>query len=567
MNGFLGFLYVVILVGAIVYHFRKKKKDKIRNFEIFNRLNDTKSSVNKSISAIPREKELVAKLEGEKQPIEKKYEEELYTSYVIDSLIDRGRVEVEGNYKVKEDNSIVDITNERSDIDYNYDYTYSNQYWEWGLGGKFKDELGLTDEQVRKLNALIDTSNKFNTIEYCAINLVKMFLKALSDLENEFKKNGTSIETETLVVADIEITKRFRYRKNSNNYKNQLDFYRSTINQLIYKIGENALRDRLYAGRKTDLKYYIFTDEGYSEFNNRFLPHIENSIKDYFESIESPSLEDEQELNVYSRARWKHELKQMQDDLLPNQPQKLYEGVVRLGIQNEKNPAVENIFFNASKEVSKYSNTLSLKLFVYYVHYDLISEYFDNKQLTKTVQKSLFKKDEHKTAFEEIINGFISERDLDKALNSIDDIFKPKRKTIKLNKNRIEEVEGRHSGTVEILNEILQDEELQAVENSESEVVLNISMPEESEVAHSVKYIDDISFTKVQVDFLDLATISGFVMSANEVEDFAKCNGSFGSTLIESVNDACYETLDDLLIEEDDETIYINQDYYKTILA
>ncbi len=46
---------------------------------------------------------------------------------------------------------------------YNTDYDY------WKLGGKYKDKLKLEGNEVKLLNSLIDTDNKFNSIEFCAV--------------------------------------------------------------------------------------------------------------------------------------------------------------------------------------------------------------------------------------------------------------------------------------------------------------------------------------------------------------------------------------------------------------
>ena len=40
----------------------------------------------------------------------------------------------------------------------------------------------------------------------------------------------------------------------------------------------------------------------------------------------------------------------------------------------------------------------------------------------------------------------------------------------------------------------------------------------------------------------------------------------FRNQLIESINESCFETLDDILIEEEEDYYQINEDYYKQIL-
>ena len=52
----------------------------------------------------------------------------------------------------------------------------------------------------------------------------------------------------------------------------------------------------------------------------------------------------------------------------------------------------------------------------------------------------------------------------------------------------------------------------------------------------------------------------------SEFETFAKSKGAFKNQLIDSINEICYEHLDDNLIEADDKYYIINQDYYQKIL-
>ena len=56
-------------------------------------------------------------------------------------------------------------------------------------------------------------------------------------------------------------------------------------------------------------------------------------------------------------------------------------------------------------------------------------------------------------------------------------------------------------------------------------------------------------------------------MLQTEFEAFAKSKGVFKNQLIESINDICFERLDDVLIEEDEEYYTVNQYYYHKLLA
>ena len=82
------------------------------------------------------------------------------------------------------------------------------------------------------------------------------------------------------LIAELELTNHYKLWKNSNSYNSQLPLFANTINQCIFKICENSLRDYFFIGRKTDLKWYMRSNEALIEFNNR----IHGLIQMYFQT-------------------------------------------------------------------------------------------------------------------------------------------------------------------------------------------------------------------------------------------------------------------------------------------
>jgi hypothetical protein len=206
----------------------------------------------------------------------------------------------------------------------------------------------------------------------------------------------------------------------------------------------------------------------------------------------------------------------------------------------------------------------SLKYYAKYIYYDLKSKKFDNKELTKTVQKSLFKTDEQINDFKKIIAELIETSDIKKALDEITKIYIPKRKKIKLDKSEIKEVEQKHDGTVELLSEYLVTENEETIltnpENEEIEVAI-IS----TETNNSI-LISEISIGKLQEELIKKIVSNSFEIHQDEVDKFATENGMFKNQLIDCINDACEEYLEgEALIEEDDENYVIEESYYKEI--
>ena len=232
---------------------------------------------------------------------------------------------------------------------------------------------------------------------------------------------------------------------------------------------------------------------------------------------------------------------------------------------------MEHIFFEASKFISKVDKGAALILYIHYIYHDLKSASFDNKQLTKTIQKSLFKTEEQFQEFGTIINEFIQHRDLNRALKSVEHFYMPKRKRISLDVSAINEAKEKHSGTVELLNKYLKEEEEidfekpVAIPATTEEIAIAIAPQVAAEASTSSS--SHIDFNASQLDLLELFAKRSFSIDQNEVEAFAKSKGLFKNWLIEKINELCYETIDDILIEEEDDQYIINENYYHKIFT
>ena len=446
----------------------------------------------------------------------------------------------------------------------NSEYSFDGDYW--GLGTKNKTKLNLTDDEVKILNSLIDTNNRFNSIDFCSAQIIKLFFSILKELKDRFKILNSTIEEQTAIIAEIELIKHYKFRKNSGNYNSQASNFVTTIYQTTYKLCENSLRDYFFVGRKTDLKWYIHSDDALNEFNNRFNIHIQELLSKNLSVLADTDDKTEIELNGYNKGRWKNKLEKLKTNFIEKEHSVFYKNITELGNQNKKNPSIENIFFEASKFIAKFSNETSLKLYVQYVHYDLISDTFDNKQLTKTIQKSLFKNAEQLKEFETIIGQLIKDKKLNAALESVSNIYVTKRKKIQLDTTKIKEVQEQHSGTVELLNEYLKDE-IEAESSTVKTEEINLNINYNKETSLSSIFIKEITLTAIQSDSLILLEKNGFSISIQDFDAFAKSNGAFKNSLIESINETCFEFIDDVLIEEEEENFNLNETYYQKLLT
>ncbi len=298
-----------------------------------------------------------------------------------------------------------------------------------------------------------------------------------------------------------------------------------------------------------------------------YLTFLDKILQIYIPTINQPDEKADFELNTQNTTRWKIKF----DELIGNynnDSKSFCQEIIKLSLQNKNNPSAENIFYEASKFIASHDKEIALTLYVYYIHYDINSVKFDNKQLSATVQKNLFKTSEQLNDFQTIINQFVQDKDLEKALKSIPSVYTAKRKKIQLDRNVIQEVNEKHSETVEFLNEYLRDEDdLQEAEKPavNNEVFLQI-IPN-SEKVHSSPFDASINLTKIQEEILEHFSKANLSILQSDFEIVARSKGMFKNQLIESINDICYETSDDILIEEDEDFYIINETYFNRILA
>lgn len=449
-----------------------------------------------------------------------------------------------------------------------YDYQYSQvSYSTFEWRNKYKKKLNLVKEETNILDKIWYSSNNFVTIEYCCIEVIKLYLQTVQKLQQMYVDNDSSIEKEFVEIADVVVRKHFRYRKDSSNYKYAMQSSENEFYTNIFKCCENTVRECYGHKRKITIDPYATSPEAKEEFEIRLISKITQIHSSLISQINLPDEETEIKLNLQNTTRWKIKFDQITAEY-NKKSKEFVEEIIMLGNLNKENPSVENIFFEASKFIAKYDQETALLLYVHYLYNDLKSVTFDNKQLTKTIQKSLFKNDEQLENFQTIINNFINDKDFEKALNSIPQVYAVKRKKIQLDKSLIKEVQQQHSGTVELLNEYLKEDGSEELENKSKigeQIEINIVQTNE-EPTVSI-YSEELSFKLIHTSTLETFAKNNFSILQAEFETFAKSKGAFKNQLIESINEICFDSIDDLLIEEDEDYYTINQDYYQKLLA
>lgn len=452
---------------------------------------------------------------------------------------------------------------------FKHDYTqYYNYYENYSLGYKYKTKLNLNDKEKVILNKISYLNNNFCNIEFCCLEVSKLYLKVINELNLIYESKRSSLEIEFMKIADTKIKRQYGYKKGSNNYNNIISYIINELYVNIFKICENAIRDKYHHKRKLTPEYFFIINPSNSEFENKIIEELNSILNVNISSVSEPDEATEVILNTLTPTRWKVKIELIKQNYISN-TEKFIEEIHTLAKQNKKNPQLENIYFDACKIISQFDKQGALKLYIHYLYYDLKSPIFDNKKLTKTIQKSLFGSNEQLQQFETIVNELVKDKDLDKALLAVSDIYKVKRKRIELDKSTIHEVQKQHSGTVELLNEYLLDEDEglpdieQTLKTNDEEIQIAIDQTK-NETPNS-SFSKSLSLSPLQRAVLEIFYKNSYSIHQSEIEAYAKCNGVFKNQLIESINELCFDMLDDVLIEEDEEYYTINPDYFSKI--
>ncbi|MBK6986360.1 MAG: SH3 domain-containing protein [Bacteroidetes bacterium] len=499
----------------------------------------------------------LSKLENQLTTLGKHYPKT--NSYGVSFLIEKmGEIgDIKGIERLKEQNK---FSYQDNSIDYDT-FNWRNQY---------KTKLNLNAEESEYLNKIWYWGNNFSNIEFCSIEILKLYIGTIKALKEKYIQEGTTIDDQFFKVSEVLAKKQFKYKEGSSNYKYCIETTTNDIYPLIFKYCENVVREHYGHKRKLSTDSNFIIAEAKLELESKLVSKITEIHSVLVSNISPPDLSTDIELYSQNTNRWKIKFEALTSSYKEN-PKQFVENIISLGELNKKNPSIENIFFEASKFISQYDKESALTLYVYYLYYDLKSATFDYKQLTKTIQKNLFKTNEQLHDFEKVVSELIKDKKLEKALQGVSKIYEVKRKKIKLDTASIKEVQQQHSGTVELLNEYLKDEyeddnnsiKTQEINNEE----VKIEITQKTNEPHNSIYLSNINLTEIHLTTLELFTKNSFSVLQSELETFSKSKGVFKNQLIESINEICYEILDDILIEEEDEFYTINPDYYQKLLV
>nr|WP_295863426.1 tellurite resistance TerB C-terminal domain-containing protein [uncultured Chitinophaga sp.] len=463
------------------------------------------------------------------------------------------------------DDTIIDISGDPVPIDFGVDAAPSAQadgqlYDDnWKLGHQYQEKLGLNTQETAWLNKFWNPCNAFLEVEGCCIQTIRLYLCCLKQLNKLFDKKGTTIARQVKQFQD-------RYIQGNNNTYT-ISYERQNLETHIYltifKRSENTVREVYRHKRKisNDFNYPVFARDFEQTFGNA----VNDILAGALHTVAAADDATELLLNEMNVTRWKTFFDEIIPTLNSSNTKQIAAQLDRLGVMNEKNPALENIYFEASKAFVKVDKVIAIGFYLKYLYADLHSEKIDNRQLTKSIQKSLFADQEQLDAFGKIANELVATRDLPAALAAAEKVFEKKRKKIELNAADIAAVRSQSAETVGRLNEILQEEEI----TEEPEATVTLQLATATPVAAALQdpvFIAGVQLNVHQQELLSLFKDHQYHLTTTEVTTYAKSRNLFRNQLVESINDCCYEELDDNLIEETEDRYEVNEFYYQKII-
>lgn len=431
------------------------------------------------------------------------------------------------------------------------------------LGHRFKEKLYLNVREVDWLNKFWNPDNIFLSVEGCCIAVIRLYLACIKAVDKEYKQSDSSFETCISNLTDnaMQVLYPGKSKNDAVYYRERLE---SDIYLTIFKRAENAVREKYRQKRKLNEDFPY--DKYSAAFEDQIGRFVAEAVVSRDKAIPPADRVTEIQLNAQNNTRWRLFFDEIEQKVSRDNYAACISEVVQLAALNINNPQKENIFFEASKLFASYDRQDAVRFYLKYLHADLRSEKADQKQLPKNIHKSLFKTEQEKQSFELVAGNLVQTLNLKAALEEVPGIFAKKRRTVQLDAAAIEAVISAHNETVESLNKLLQDDEPEEVAVLPPIASITLLPPVvEIKTGNAIAFAEGIVLNNHQEELLSVFKENAFSLPAEKVGHFAKERKLFRDQLIESINSSCYEVLDDLLIEEYDDTYTITESYFQTI--
>ncbi|QJD95706.1 hypothetical protein HH214_07390 [Mucilaginibacter robiniae] len=427
--------------------------------------------------------------------------------------------------------------------------------WHWRE--RYIRELNLSKVDAQLLNSIWISGNAFVNIEFCAKELIRLYVAAMKVLTESFKEQQISKHNTFQSIGDLIARKQNHYRLGSPNYKYIIEHSESTLNEYILRYCESELRTHLGHNRKMNVNGYLDHSEVIAAIGEKIIAPIAARMPELLQGTAEPNEAVEVALNAITPTRWKNRLSLTAEHYTQIGLEKFKGEIDRQLRLNVQNSSLDIIFQDVVKFLAQHDKPSSLQYYLRYSHYCFGIKNTDPKPMPKNLQKVLFKTEMEVQRFAQLITKVKTGEKLADLLAQTADFYAPVRKKITLNTSLINLAEQQYTGTVELLNEYLQDEEtlsVPAVSTHATELMNS-----------SVNYV--LALTAGQSGLIELFKAHDFTLEAASIDTYCQDVGLMRSPLVNDINEHCYELLDDSLIEEQDQQYTINPYYYQQLLV
>ncbi len=452
------------------------------------------------------------------------------------------------------------------------------------LGDWYETSLGLQRKEVTWLNKFDAPTHAFMQIEVAREATVRLFVAVMNELESWCKRAGSTLlkRVKELHEAPQPYTYNYYDRGYLSRY-NAGHKVGAAVFLTIFQRCENAVRER-FGFKLLDADVY-FTERSDPDrlFKQYFGDVAQSHLPGLARALPPPDATLEQALNQADPARWKPHFEGLLA-LLPANPTGFAAGAFALGLQNERNPKAADLYLEAARQLGRLDREATVRLYLHYLYHGAKRYPFKPKPFLKRLQKALFPLPEHLPRFEALTQELLLKRDLPTALAAVPAIWFKERRKIALDPAGVQAARARHAGTVELLNEYLQDDEPSPHQNPPKlkkptkalvvKAAPQAAAPAQTPVGTATPaasgtpyFAAGVALSPAQQALLHLFTAHQLALPHTEVEAFARQHGTLRNQLIDGLNEACYELLDDVLIEETDDEYTIYGPYYQRLIG
>lgn len=473
-------------------------------------------------------------------------------SYAVREFIERVRERYYAKDRTEEDCRILQETVKR----------FPDSYY-WRLSEKYGYTLNFTKKEAEILDFI---AGKYGPITYgvevIRIKEINFFREVIKALEHKYGEEGSSLDKMLSSLAEeLKLRDRREFDYDTSSYRMGYKTTEEKVKEIyncIYLFCHNKIQLKYDLGSPSELYFYMDFTKGKNILPTRFFPEIEPLIDEM--TGELPGLTDEEEVEVNKQytTRWRKAYKVISEDYSEHLG-KYLEATNKLIKLNEGNPGLRHLLFEVTKFLATRHKILALKTYVRYVSLCAQNTEFVEKPIPKYVCKNLFTTEAQQNEFERIVHQYKLDKKQEKAYEAVNHLFEPKKKHLQFDLNKIERTEMLYADTVRLLDEVMGDEEEKA-EEVISEEVAPVS------VVAGVNKMENTLLNPVHMRLLDIFKANDHILNKLQVEEYAKKNRLFANQLIEQINDLCYEELDDVLIEENNNDWVVEESYLYKIM-